>query len=451
MDDFSSMLHAIAPLIFASACWLYLFLRLSRTSTRVPLMDVGLTYASVVLLYTVVPIISALVLGESANPLTDNRLMVYRPSRSEVGDFMWRYVAVLAGFVGTYPLIWRQELRIALDFESTKRYWRVTLTFVIGLTIYFLILSLTSGVAYRGTFDEGFLDSAEKYAALPILARQISGRLAGVLLATKITLVIIIVGQFRKPMWRYGGLCWCFYEFIIPFIDLGSRSSSLFVIFTFIIAYHTFVRPIPSGAIVLGGCVVIAVFLIQGIVRAEGAQALLEEFGVLTALLSSNEFQSVFGTAYDIHMRQEVGDLEIPWQIYFADFFRLLPQQMFPIQKVDQAEWYLEMIGYSGEGVGFTFGTVSEGVIGFGILELAVRGVVLGVVLGFIHNFVCRRGNGFIVIFFYVWLCTRVYLSIRASTFYWLSSVLFEFAPFALVIYLLRSGSKWTRNVAWKT
>jgi hypothetical protein len=445
MNDTSSALHLIAPLGAAVLCWLYLVYAIRRKTKTVPLLDVGLIFTSIVVLYALVPLVGTLVLGDETTLITDNRMLLYRPSSEEIGAFMWRYIAILAGFVITYPKIRKSDLRITFDHEAVHQYWGGVFAIVAVLTIYFFVLTLTTGVLSARSYNEAFSGDYAEYTSLPLFVQQITGRLAGILFAAKLALVMIVVGQFRTPAWRYGGFVWLLYEFLSPFVELGSRSNSLFVIFAFIVCFHTMVRPVSFGIVALAATTLLGGFFIQGVLRSG---SYVGEFGILEATLSMNEFQSLFGTAYDIYMRLEAGDLQIPWQVYLGDYLRPIPQQLLPFEKVDQSEWYLELIGYKGEGVGFMFGIISEGLIGFGIWELAFRGVVLGLALALIHNMVCRRGDSFMWVCFYLWLCTRIYLSFRGSTFFWLSSFVLEFLPFALAVRVLRNRPRYNSLVA---
>ena len=111
---------------------------------------------------------------------------------------------------------------------------------------------------------------------------------------------------------------------------------------------------------------------------------------------------------------------------------------MLPFEKMDPAQWYLELIGYKGSGVGFSFGLISEGEMGFGWPDIMIRGVALGALLGWIHNAVIKHSHHFGWIIFYLWLCTRVYLSFRNSTLYWLALVILQLLPAVIFINMVK-------------
>ena len=439
MTEIAGFGNLIAPLIAIIACWLYLFRRLHRTNEPLPLADVGFIFATFVSLYAIVPIVAALMIGDNINFLTDNRLRVYAPSPAEVGTFMWYYVAFLASFIAAYLYTRKGEIRFEIGTTVTRQFMPGVIFLAVTLSAYFIVLDITADVVTSTSYDEAFLDNVERYANLPLFLRQITGHLNGILLAAKIALAAIVAINIRQRSWRlYGGL-WLVYELFLPFFQLGARSSSFFVILTFVLCYHKLIRPISGGLILSGSLSLFTAYLIQGVVRA-GAD--LGELGFVESLLTANEFQSLFGTAFDMKMRVDAGTIATPSALFFADFLRLFPQQVIPFEKLDPSEWYLELIGYRGTGVGFSFGAISEAMIGFGLPDLLMRGAILGAVVGWIHNVACKRAYHFGWIIFYLWFCTRIYLSFRNSIFYWIGLFGFELLPAIILFNVLRRREK---------
>lgn len=439
MSDLLDFSNVIMPLLAVIICWIYLFRRLKRAMTLPPLVDVGLIFVTFVSLYAAVPLINALFVGDNLNRLTDNRLRAYLPSSSEVGIFSWNSVVFLVGFVLVYGRVWRQEMKLLLNPEDGLQFVSGNVTLVVILGIYFTALAIVSGVVTSTSYDDSYLDNFERYANLPLFLQQITGRLNSMFFVAKIALVVLIVRNLRDPWWQFVGLAWLIYEVARPFLELGSRSSSAFLLLTALLCYHSMVKPIALRAIITLSVFLFSAYMIQGVLRS-GADT--SEAGFLTAALSMNEFQSVFATQYDLSMQYSESNQNVPWQVFVADFLRLFPQQIVPFEKVDPAEWYLDLIGYKGTGVGFSFGVISEGLLGFGLVDIFFRGAILGGVLGLIHNVACKHSRSFGWIVFYLWFCTRIYLSYRNSLFFWLSSFFYEFLPGIAMLYILRSGTR---------
>jgi hypothetical protein len=443
MNDILDFGNVFAPLLATVVCWMYLLRRLRGPTETYPICDVGLIFATFVSLYAVMPLVAVLIVGDNINDLTDNRLRGYFPSPEEVGSFSWNSVAFLGGFVLVYSKVWRQRLQILFSFEDGQKLVSGALAIVVILSIYFIVLAIIGGVVTTTTYDDSYIDNYERYANLPLVLQQITGRLNGVLFVSKIALVAIVVRNIRDPWWQFIGVIWLIYELAKPFIELGSRSGSMFLFLVLICCYNSMVRPIAIPKLVSLVLAFFLAYMVQGVLRS-GAD--ISGVGTIASTLSMNEFQSVFATAFDIKIRFESGHQDVPWQLYVADFMRLVPQQLSPLEKVDPAEWYLELIGYKGTGVGFSFGVISEGLLGFGLIDIFVRGAVLGGVVGLIHNAACKNSRSFGWIIFYLWFCTRIYLSYRNSIFFWLSSFFYEFLPAIAMLHLLKSGTRRNRS-----
>jgi hypothetical protein len=150
---------------------------------------------------------------------------------------------------------------------------------------------------------------------------------------------------------------------------------------------------------------------------------------------AQNEFQTLMGTAYDIQMRAATGVLQpIPWQLHAADLLRLIPSQLLPFPKVEPSDWYLGHFGAASRGTGLMFGVVAQAIVGFGLIELIGRGVLLGVLLGLLRRAYLLRADSFWWSVFYACVCVWSYYTFRASTFYFVYFVLYHFVPVVLAM-----------------
>jgi hypothetical protein len=152
---------------------------------------------------------------------------------------------------------------------------------------------------------------------------------------------------------------------------------------------------------------------------------------------TANEFQVLMATALHVRDLIESG-LTAPPQVSWSEVLMLVPQQLLPIEKIDPSNWYLLVSGFADSGSGFMFGVQSQAEIGWGNLELFVRGVVLALVLGFLHRKYSKRPLSFLLLVSYIWLLTTIYYSYRAGTFYWVTFVIFRLLIFIGAFLVLR-------------
>jgi len=126
---------------------------------------------------------------------------------------------------------------------------------------------------------------------------------------------------------------------------------------------------------------------------------------------------------------------DVPLQINLMEFFMLIPQQLLPFTKINVAEWYLSKSSTKGY---FMLNPVAQGAIGLGWFEIITRGALLAWVFSRIHNYFLLHGNKFWVTVFYLWMITQSYYSIRSSSFYFLTFILYRFLPFLILVIALR-------------
>ena len=159
------------------------------------------------------------------------------------------------------------------------------------------------------------------------------------------------------------------------------------------------------------GSILLAAFLSYGVLRDfDGRNPMSSD-----SWSTTNEFQSMFATAYDIYsMRRQ--PYTIPWHIYANDFIRIIPSQFLPFEKLAiQANGILSLIGLPRHtGVGFMpIWVISQGIIGLDWIELAIRGVVLGSLGCILHNWYKRNSNRASVTLIYLFACTWSYYTFQ--------------------------------------
>jgi hypothetical protein len=207
--------------------------------------------------------------------------------------------------------------------------------------------------------------------------------------------------------------------------------------------YHRFVKPLRAAAIALGGVGVLAGFLLVGIAReavTNESSITLSEIRPLDLLMSQNEFQSLFATSYDISQRKQAGALgDVPLQLHFVDLYLEIPSQMLPFEKIDPAQWYLDLIGLRNSGVGFMFGVMSQAAVGLGWIELVFRGALLGVLFAGFHRRYVRDASRFWVTLLYLFVAIWSYYTFRATSLWFVHSIVYQFIPVMLAAKLLEA------------
>jgi hypothetical protein len=81
------------------------------------------------------------------------------------------------------------------------------------------------------------------------------------------------------------------------------------------------------------------------------------------------------------------------------------------------------------------FGVIAQAIVGFGLLELVLRGALVGLLFAWAQRWYTRRAARFLPTLVYVWLCVWSYYTFRASTFYLLSPIIYRLLPVVVLIY----------------
>jgi hypothetical protein len=155
--------------------------------------------------------------------------------------------------------------------------------------------------------------------------------------------------------------------------------------------------------------------------------------------VAGNEFQSLLGTTFHVYRLVNEG-IYLPTYLYLNDIISIFPpQQLLPFEKISGSEWYLRVLGISGTGQGYMWGVMSQAIVGFGWIELLIRGVLLGYICALFHNWYAKQPFGFIETLIYVYICLKIYNTYRDSTLAILSTVVWELLPFILIFNLVKS------------
>ncbi len=393
-------------------------------------MCVALTAA-----YVVLPPLFYLLSGMQWTALSDNRILQLNPSPEQFGAFAWWPSIYVISMALTY-LLARGE-RGAGDLH-VQRPDRITASLLValatGLVVFFWFLEWIYGIDLHPSHAEHWAAYARgEVVTLPLVLAQITHNLDGILTILKFALLIMLMQRWQDLRWRTVLLLWLSAEVLVTVYTMGSRSPLVFMLLAALLAYHKLVRPLKPVTIGATALLLVVGAIGYGILRDYESAYLAA--GNISPLSIANEFQILYGTALDLLHRSESGTLPpVPWQVYASDLLLLIPQQLLPFPKIDPAEWYLQVLGASGTGVGFMFGVTAQAVVGFGWPELVVRGCLTGGVLALVHRWYVHRQNEFWATLLYLWLCIWTYYSYRASTFYVVYFVIYEFLPLYVAV-----------------
>jgi len=413
---------------------------LRRREGVFPLFELGTMTILVTTAYALIPPLGYLLSGLTWTVLSDNRLLTLNLSPAQVGRFAWWNVGYLLSFAVVYLHQRGRFSAQGVSMDKTDPPTSVSLVVLtLGILIYLILLYVVTGANFWHTYE----DLAATYAAfknLPLIVNQVSSHLFGIYILLKLALVILLIQRWRQKRWRYVLLLWLGVEIGITLTRMGGRTEFFLLLLAAVLTYHRLIKPLRISTLILLGVVMLSGALVYGGLRvfvlAKGGLPMTLTWDQ-SMFAMVNEFQILLGTAADLQDMKVKGLMgEIPKAAYFADFLALIPQQLLPFAKVDPAQWYLEKIGQKESGVGFMFGVMSQGVIGWGWLELILRGAVLGYLFAAVHRWYVRRAESYWVTFFYLWLCLFSYYTYRASTFYFLTIIVYQLIPGVLLVKL---------------
>lgn len=424
----------VMPTTLIGIGFVLFLIRLKGPSSRAPFLDVGLFFSAALFLYSVVPSVGMLVTGSGLTGFADNRLSnKYQIGPEDVAPFIWRYFVLFAAFSVTYLRFRRSAASTELrPFIAGAKLW-ILAGILIVVYAYSVILELVFSINLSPNYAD-VSENLMRLSNIPLVVAQITNHLLQIGFVAKLAVMIALFTRFESRGVRNLLLGWLIIQIIAAIFERGSRSGLFLTLIAYLLLYHTYVRHFSLRQLTVVGACLIGGFLLIGFVRMD-----FDEVGSISALnvlTTTNEFQSLLGTVYDLYRMKEDEDLHVPVAIYFADLWRPIPQQFLPFEKPDQAEWYLSMIDAQGIGVGYSFGILSEAVIGFDWLELVMRGVAIGAIFAWIHNRYVRNPQSASLTLVYLWLCLKSYLIIRNSTFYLLAAFLYQVCT---VLFVMRS------------
>lgn len=431
----SERLPVALPLASLIAIGILYVALMIRRDKRMPIFEAGSIFVAVTVVYGGFPLVNFIAGGLKWGTFSDNRLQQYRSTAAEVGQFAWYSVALLLSFAVVYLIIRGKPASLNLRIQSpSSAVTSAIVVITLGLMSYFWIMATFFDLSY----DQSYVDLREgigpgRGTNMPLIVLQVSHNLRGILTAEKQMLIVLLISGWRSVKNRVFVSALLALEVLSVVTTFGGRTEMVMLLMTAILAYDRCVRPLSAKVVMIIAAAGLTGIIAYGVAR--DARYYAEESPRAPFATSSNEFQALWGTAFDLKQHKDAGDLEVPWQIYFSDLYLPIPGQFLPFEKLNPSLWYLDAV-VGNRSSGYMFGILAQAAIGFGMYEVIIRGALLALVLALIHRWYARHQASFWATSTYAFLLGWVYYSYRATTFYWIYFFIYRFFP-AVVLTLL--------------
>ncbi|HKR62466.1 MAG TPA: hypothetical protein VJZ00_01940 [Thermoanaerobaculia bacterium] len=432
----------LAPAVVILAGMLLYFAVQIRREGYMPIFEAATFFVVATAAYSIVPLLQYAAGGMACGPWGDTRLYYWSPSPQEFGGFAWRHATLMTTFVLTYlPLRGKRLWALQRPTEPVSPMVAVIVSTFMFLSLFFLLLRIYSGPGVN-VYEGGTGVGARP---LPLIVQQLANVFWAVRIHLKQCLVFILLMRWQRRIYRWLLIAWLGAEVVTMFVVMGGRTGTMIVLLTFAVGYHLLVRPMKPAFAILVGTGLLAAILAYGAFRDihyTGERPKGAVWG------SATEFQILYGTAYDLYRKRLEHSLPpIPPQLYFTDFYRVIPSQLLPFYKWDPSDWYLDVLQLRGQGVGLMFGIIAQSVIGFGYYDIVVRAMLLAALYAFAHRVYRRNSRSFWYTMAYLTVLTWAYYAFRSTSFEIIYRFIYYFLPtWALVKFIAIVITKATKR-----
>ncbi len=407
---------------------------LYKRDGELPVFESGTLWVLATMMYSVYPLFNFLVSNLRWYLPSDYRLVAYDPSPSDMGTFAGNHVLYLATFVVAY-LVLRGRHRVPRVFAPVKPAVQtaVIVTFVVMMIlvqmVQYIVLPPEASISpYEG-------GNFAYRADVPLIFQQFLNIGTNALLALKMIFAILLLARWRERKWRVILYLWIPLEFFL-ITRSYSRAPFVLLLLTMGIAYHRLVRPLTLRMATFAGITLVAGFLAFGIYRDTRGRS---DIDFRTALRSNNEFQGLFGNAYDIYMRRKLGVLPVPPpQMKWSELYMVIPSQLLPFYKAEPNEWYAEVLGISETGVRAMFGVIAQAMLGYGTIEVFLRALLIAVILALVHRWYARRAERFWPTALYAYISIWTFYTFRSTTLTPLYFVVYFFGAAVFLVAIVK-------------
>lgn len=446
--SFFESLLILAPAFFGSVILIALFVKLWRRTGHLPLFDLGMYTSIAIFLYLAIPIFQFSLSGFKHTIFSARQLYELNPTASELTSFSCLYLFYLIPFVFIYVLRvkWKASRGTLLPVPPRKSDVIIVLSIFLLLQFFVFVVNTIFGVSQAVSYQAEALEAqVQNFQGIPGWLQQLYLHTSGMIFIAKIALIAIVFMNWRNKIYRNILIAWLVFVVISYYFQSGARTELILILFLCGLFYAKFVRSVTLAQIIVGGIFILILFVSMGMLRQGGSIHInlnsLDTSEYQDASFSvANEFQTLFGGAYDLTQMIASGRLNnVPLQFNFYEFLMLIPQQLVPFEKIDVGQWYL---ANSSTGGYFMLNPVAQGAIGLGVGEIIIRGGLLGYVFAAFTNYFYKNSRKFWVFVFYAWMITQCYYSIRSSSFYFFAFIVYRFVPLLMAFHLLKSLKK---------
>ncbi len=394
------------------------------------IFDLRIISISVIFCYAVIPLIGYAFSEFQLNEFSDNRLNQYNLGSNELSLFYLKfYLPFFLSFIFGIFLFGKKDLSINISLNVKHD---------INLFIVLILILLFLNV---------FLNYVSNTQNVSLLLKQFNNVFGHFRRVGYFLLIIFIFLNWENKLVRFLFFIYLFLIFYEVINNLSSRTFFFKNILATCILYCYLVRSISIKVFFSIG---LTLLLLAIFIGAKNNNMYEIFFSLNKIGVASNEWWSLFGTAYDLYKLKFLGLYNyttntltevIPNYIRYNDFFYLIPQQF--VTKVDPSLWYLNYIealdGKSKFGIGFTWGAISTLVIWNNILFTLAYGLFTGAIIGLIHNWFLRNKESIYAILIYTCCCVYCYGIIRVGTGYFIYEIIYRVLPFVFVLIISSS------------
>lgn len=439
----------VFPILLGAYIFLLFILMLKRRDNVWPLFDIGSIYLLAVTFYYLIPLLQFLFSGLTHTALSPVQLFYHNPTADHISKFSFWYAAYALSFAVAYLVI-RRKNEITSGIKIT--YDAFTFKIFVMLFIIFNVIKYFTTVAYGLDLNVAYdpvlvWEAYEDYGRMPLLLRQIFHNFNGTIEILKIGIFIYIFTNWNKKLWKSTLFLWLLFLVVEYVFKMGARTELFLAFFYCILLFHRVIRPIKLKKIVFAGAIFIMLFLVFGHMRGgktisgniDKSLSLLEQ-NKGSVFLMANEFQTVFAGGYDLYTMTESETIkDSPWQFHtiLYDIILLIPQQILPFEKPDVQNWYIKVTKTPYPGY-FMFNPIAQSIMGLGIIEVFIRGALLGLIFALIHNWYLCDSESLWKTLFYLWMISVAYMNIRSSNFTFLYFIIYRFIPIYMLVYILQ-------------
>jgi hypothetical protein len=430
----------LAPLLTIVCIGLTYLVVIVHRDRQMPVFEVASMWLAAASLYGAYPLLNFIAGGLQWHPWSISRLWLHKPGPAEVGSIGWRYVVWIGTFVVIYLLLRRgapasRSLPLSIPPRMT---FAVLITFA-GIVVFLATVSAGYGIEFTPSYRDVVEGQAKLSTSLPLGIARFTHNFLGMRLLMMQIIVLLLLANWKKMTARIALFGFLSIILVRTVLRAGERTELFLLILATGILYHRLVRPLRLRTAVVMAIAFVAAFNFAGMVRQAFVMG-MPLAAVDTPLFTEpNEFQAIFGTTADLKRMRDSGELrDVPLQIHFTEFILVVPSPLLPFPKLNPSYWYLDLIGLGGTPYGYMFGAVSQAILGWDWIELALRGMLLALFCTFMHRWYLRNPTSFWRTTFSMFLSIWMYYSVRQASFSFLYFIIYRFIPAMIIVEVVR-------------